>query len=78
MYNLLIAAITGTGVIGIAIAATWGPPLLLAGTATMLIAAVTLVAADPRRKRLTGLIAQGAPSLIALVLVGINLFPGGV
>ena len=78
MYNLLVAAITGTGVIGIAIAATWGPLLLLAGTATMLIAAVTLVAADPRRKRLTGLITQGAPSLSALVLVGINLFPGGV
>ncbi len=74
VYNLLVAAITATGMVGTAIAETWGPPLLLAGTATMLIAAVALVAADPRRQRLTGLIAQGAPSLIGLVLVGISLF----
>jgi putative membrane protein len=43
-----------------------GQTLILYATATMLAAALVLVAADPRRRRLPGLAAQALPALVAL------------
>jgi putative membrane protein len=46
-----------------------GRALVLAAGASMLGASVALVAFDPRRSRLTGLLGQGTPALATLVAV---------
>jgi putative membrane protein len=68
VYNLLLGATSLAGAIGVlAGASTAGPALVVASSTSMIVAAVTLVAADPRRARIPGLVAQALPPSVALL-----------
>jgi putative membrane protein len=69
-YNALLAAQMLAGLIAVHLGAgAAGRALVLAGGASMLAASVALVAFDPRRARIRGLIGQGAPALATLAAV---------
>jgi putative membrane protein len=77
VYNLLLALVTAAGIVGIGFGAViWGAPVAFAGTVSMLVAAIALIAADRRRARVTGLFAQGGPALVAVVTLGAALSMG--
>jgi putative membrane protein len=72
VYNLLLALGVLAGVVAaVAGATTVAVTLEVTGSAAMVIAAVTLIAADPRRARLSGLIAQGGPALAVLAALAV-------
>jgi putative membrane protein len=69
-YNALLALQVLAGLIAAhsgALAA--GQALVVAASGSMLAASVALIAFDPRRARIKGLIGQGAPALAALIAV---------
>lgn len=67
VYHALLAAITGSGVIAaLTHATTVATALLTASGAAMVVTALALLIADPRRARLAGFCAQALPPLIAL------------
>ncbi|MET8759413.1 DUF1304 domain-containing protein [Lentzea sp. NPDC004782] len=65
-YNALLALQVLAGLVAAHLGAE-GRALVLAACASMLAAGVALIAFDPRRARVKGLIGQGAPALAALV-----------
>ncbi|MEV6607133.1 DUF1304 domain-containing protein [Kutzneria sp. NPDC051319] len=67
-YNALLALQMLAGLIAVHLgASTAGHALVLAAGASMLAAGVALIAFDPRRARIKGLIGQGAPALATLI-----------
>ncbi|MFL6120037.1 DUF1304 family protein [Actinophytocola sp.] len=69
-YNALLALQTLAGVAAVHLGATAaGRALVLAAGASMLAASAALVAFDPRRARIAGLIGQGAPALATVIAV---------
>jgi putative membrane protein len=67
-YNALLAAQVLAGLAAVHLGAvTGGRALVLAATASMLVASAALVVFDPRRARIKGLVGQGAPALVTLV-----------
>jgi putative membrane protein len=69
-YNALLAIQILAGLVAAHLGATTaGRALVLAGSASMLAAGLALIAFDPRRARIKGLIGQGGPALATLVAV---------
>jgi putative membrane protein len=69
-YNALLAGQMLAGLVAVHVGAdAVGRALVLAGAASMLAASLALIAFDPRRARIKGLIGQGAPALATLVAV---------
>ncbi|GAA3434198.1 DUF1304 family protein [Kutzneria kofuensis] len=67
-YNALLALQMLAGLTAVHLgAAAAGQALVLAASASMLAAGVALIAFDPRRARIKGLIGQGAPALATLI-----------
>jgi putative membrane protein len=70
IYNLLLGATALAGAAAAAAGATTaGLTLMTAAGIFMVLAAVALVAADPRRARLPGFLAQAGPSAATLLAV---------
>ena len=68
IYNLLLGLTALAGAVALVTGvATVGETLIIASSLAMIIAATTLVAAEHRRVRLRGFIAQAAPPFIAVV-----------
>ncbi|MEV4315067.1 DUF1304 family protein [Actinocrispum sp. NPDC049592] len=69
-YNAFLAIQTLTGVATVHLGSvSAGRALVLGAAASMLAASLALVAFDPRRSRIKGLIGQGAPALATLAAV---------
>jgi putative membrane protein len=69
-YNAFLALQTLAGLAAVHLGnPAGGRALVLAAGASMLAASVALIAFDPRRSRVKGLIGQGAPALATLVAV---------
>ncbi|MGW4065812.1 DUF1304 domain-containing protein [Amycolatopsis sp. NPDC004747] len=67
-YNALLALQVLAGLTAVHTGAVaGGQALVLAATASMLAAGTALIAFDPRRARIKGLIGQGAPALGTLI-----------
>jgi putative membrane protein len=64
VYNLLLA---GAVLVGLAVAGPAGRLVVAVATGSMVVAGVALVAFDPRRERVAGMVAQCVPAGIALV-----------
>ncbi|MFI5916560.1 DUF1304 domain-containing protein [Dactylosporangium sp. NPDC051541] len=72
VYNLLLGTTALVGAIALlAGASTIGVTLIVAAGVFMIVAAVTLVVADPRRVRVPGLFAQALPPSVALVALAL-------
>jgi putative membrane protein len=73
VYNALLAAISVAGILSavldVGLVAT---TLLTTSSVAMIVAALTLLVADPRRARLPGCLAQAAPPLIVLAALWIG------
>ncbi|MFF1607624.1 DUF1304 domain-containing protein [Amycolatopsis sp. NPDC058278] len=69
-YNALLALQVLAGLAAVHVGAVAaGRALVLAAGASMLVASAALIAFDPRRARIKGLIGQGAPALATLIAV---------
>lgn len=69
-YNAFLALQTLAGLAAVHLGdASAGRALVLAASASMLAASLALIAFDPRRSRVKGLIGQGAPALATLAAV---------
>jgi len=67
-YNALLALQVLAGIVTADLGAVAaGRALVLAASASMLAAGVALIAFDPRRARIKGLIGQGVPALATLI-----------
>jgi putative membrane protein len=67
-YNALLALQVLTGLTAAHVGAVAaGQALVLAASASMLVASLALIAFDPRQARIKGLIGQGAPALATLI-----------
>jgi putative membrane protein len=67
-YNALLALQMLAGLAAAHLGAVaGGQALVLAASASMLAASVALIAFDPRRARLKGLLGQGGPALATLI-----------
>jgi putative membrane protein len=70
IYNALLGTTSLVGALALLLGArTVGSTLIVASSATMIIAAIALVAADPRPARLPGFLAQAAPAVAAMTAV---------
>lgn len=69
-YNLFLAVGTLAGVVLVFMDCSWGLPLVVFGTATMLGAALVLIATDSRLLR--GALVQGTFPAMALALVVVD------
>jgi putative membrane protein len=71
-YNLFLALITAAGIAAFAIGCTGvGAALVFAGTGSMALAAVVLVASSPDKARAA--ITQGTFPVVAIVLLAVGL-----
>lgn len=73
-YNLFLAVGTLSGVVLTLLGCHGGVPLVAFGTATMLGAALVLIATD--RRMLRGALVQGTFPLVALVLIAVDALVG--
>ncbi len=64
-YNLFLAVVTVAGIVLAALGSAAGPVLLIAGTGSMLAAALVLVASSPARARAAAV--QGTAPLLTLL-----------
>jgi putative membrane protein len=71
-YNLFLAIVTAIGIVYFALGCTAvGSALILAGTASMALAAVVLVVSSPDKAR--GALIQGTFPVVAVVLLAVHL-----
>jgi putative membrane protein len=71
-YNLFLAAVTAAGIVAFAICSTAvGAALILAGTGSMVLAAVVLLVSSPDKAR--GALIQGTCPAVAVVLLAVYL-----
>ena len=71
-YNLFLAAVTAGGIVGAAMCQiAVGSALVFAGTGSMVVAAIVLVASSPDKAR--GALVQGVLPAIAVVLLALHV-----